>query len=384
MAEEPQRRPQDARLPMFSIACWALGLMAFCQLLVAALALSVRFENSRETRVVEKEVIRLVPVRIPPPAGERPDEGALVARPPTPPPIENRSFAVAMPPLPPPRELAAPEVADARAGGLVDEARRARVRGDMGLAIVKLEEANSRSPDDPTIHYELGLVHEAMGVFDTAAEHYQRVFEMGVSSAGPLYQQAAAKLRDGFEQPGDKLGKVALGNVRVFRDTRFEEGERVVLDIPIQKAPGAEVDASKLEVRVVFFNRTDRGEIVELHKNDEWWASEEWVSLPFDWRGGEEVLRVNYVIPPQETLVDEHLFGGRHYYGQVVTLLYGDPGDTEVLDVQARPRDLAARAGGQQPLEFPPLPGAFDPGFFLPPNFDPDDTIGVLPPLPAH
>lgn len=357
--------------------------MAFCQLLIAAMALATRFEESRQTRVVEKEVIRLVPVRIPSPAREKPEDAALVARPPAAVSSSESvgfSTAAATPPLPPPTELAAPVVADPRAGRLVDEARQARVRGDMGLAIVKLEEANHRSPDDPTIHHELGLVHEAMGVFDTAAEHYQRVFDMGISEAGSLYQTAAAKLRDGFEQPGDKLGKVALGHVRVFRDTQFDHGERVVLDIPIQKAPGVEIDASKLEVRVVFFNRTDRGEIVELHKNEEWWASEEWSSLPFDWRGGEETLRVTYVIPPQESLIDEHLFGGRHYYGQVVTLLYGDAAEPEILDVQARPRDLAARTA-PQPQAYPHPPGFHDSDFFLPPNFDPDGLPGVLPPL---
>ena len=65
----------------------------------------------------------------------------------------------------------------------------------MGLAIVKLEEALSQSPDDPSVHYELGLVHEQMGVFDTAAAHYEKVFQMGVSGAGSLYELAAGKLR---------------------------------------------------------------------------------------------------------------------------------------------------------------------------------------------
>ena len=58
----------------------------------------------------------------------------------------------------------------------------------------------------------------------------------------------------------------------------------------------------------------------------------------FDWAGGEESLRMNYVIPSQDSQT-EHLFGARTYYGQVVSLLYKG----EILDVQAWPRDLAAK-----------------------------------------
>jgi tetratricopeptide (TPR) repeat protein len=81
---------------------------------------------------------------------------------------------------------------------MVKEARQARVAGDMGRAIVKLEEALAQSPEDPSVHYELGLVHEQMGVYDIAAAHYEKVFQMGVSGAGALYEMAGAKLRDGF------------------------------------------------------------------------------------------------------------------------------------------------------------------------------------------
>jgi hypothetical protein len=126
---------------------------------------------------------------------------------------------------------------------------------------------------------------------------------------------------------------------------------------------------SEIEVSVNFFNRTTKGEIV-ARENEPW--TEQWVTMPFEWAGGEESLRITYTVPPQDHQT-EHLFGARSYYGQVVSLMYKG----EVLDVQAWPRDLAARISKQPaaaPGEMPP-PEFLD---ALPPDLGP----GVLPPLP--
>lgn len=354
-------------LPVFTISCWMLGLMAFFQLLVAGMALAARFEEFREVRTIIKEIPKIITLRIPAaPAAEPNPAAAVVSRPPAPPPISSL-------PLPSPTPVAPPKVDDPRSERLVKEARQARVKGDMGVAIMKLEEALTQSPDDPSVHYELGLVHEQMGVFDTAAAHYEKVFQMGVSGAGSLYGLAAAKLRDGFEQPEAMLGKLSLGRVQIFNDPKNEEGQKVVLTIPVQKAPGAEIDVAEIAVSVIFFNRTSKGEIIQLE--DKSWVNEKWVSLPFDWTGGEENLRMNYLIPPQDSQT-EHLFGARTYYGQVVSLLYKG----EVLDVQAWPRDLAAKIPTQPAAK----PGATVLPEFqdtLPPDFDP--SIPLLPPLPS-
>ena len=227
-------------------------------------------------------------------------------------------------------------VVDPRVATLLDEAREARVAGDMGLALVRLEEALSQSSADPSVHYELGLVHEQMGVFDTAAAHYQKVFQMGVSGAGSLYELAAGKLRDGFEQPDAMLGRLSLSRVRIFKDSKNDSGERVVLTIPVRKAPGEEIDVAEIAVSVTFFNRTSKGAIVQLE--DKSWVTEQWVTMPFDWVGGEESLRVIYTIPAQNPQT-AHLLVEHSYYGQVVTLQYKG----EVFDVQAWPRDLAAK-----------------------------------------
>lgn len=356
---KPQAPPAK-RLSVFPVACWILGLMAFTQLLVAGMALATRFEESRQVRVVEKVVVKSVIVRLPTHAEPSPPpaEPSVVSRPPVPPPA--------------PTPMTIPQIAVPRAERLVNESRVARVAGDMGRAIVKLEEAQAHAPDDPGVHYELGLVHEQMGVFDTAAAHYEKVFQMGVSGAGALYEMAAAKLRDGFEQPADMLGKLSLGRVRIFNNPHHEGGQRVILTIPVQKGPAEQIDVAEIAVSVIFFNRTSKGEIIQLE--DKKWVTEQWVTLPFDWAGGEENLRMTYTIPSQDHPT-EHLFGGRTYYGQVVSLLYKD----EVLDVQAWPRDLAAR------IPKPPLNGPGDtmlPEFQdkLPPDFDPQ--LPLLPALP--
>lgn len=346
---------------VFVVSCWFLGLMAFVQLLVAGMALATRLEESRVVRVVEKEVPKPVIMRVPVPAAEPP----VVSRPPVP-----ATKPVDPPPSIAPSPLKVPQVADPRSERLVAEAREARVAGDMGRAIVKLEEALAASPDDPGVRYELGLVHEQMGVYDIAAAHYEKVFQMGTSGAGALYEMAAAKLRDGFETPDAMLGKLSLGRVRIFNDPNHEGGQRVVLTIPVQKSPADEIDVAEIAVQVIFFNRTGKGEIAQLEDNS--WVKEQWVTLPFDWAGGEESLRMSYVIPPQD-LQTEHLFGTRTYYGQVVSLTYKG----EVLDVQAWPRDLAARI----PKAPASVPGDLMPPEFqdsLPPDFDPE--LGVLPP----
>ena len=341
--------------------------MAFLQLLVAGMALGARFEATRQVRIVEKEVIKLVMVAAPAKSPAMAD--AVVSRPPLPDPPEASPAAAA---LPPPTPLPTPSIADPRSEQLLTEARQARVAGNMDMAILKLEEARGRSPEEPNIQFELGLVHEAMGVFDTAAEHYEKVFQMGAAGAGLLYGRAAGKLRDGFE-PDVLLGKLALGRVRIFNDPNYETGQRVILSIPVQKAPGAEVQLKDLSISVEFFNRSSRDGIIPLE--DKSWVAEKWVSEHFDWTGGEETLRMTYVIPKLDQAT-EHLFGERTYYGQVVSLLYNG----EVLDVQAWPRDLAARSR-QKPAAAPeaPRPPEFLDKDNLPPDFDPNLPM-VLPP----
>ncbi len=370
VSNHPKPRIARQTPPVFPIACWVLGGIAFLQLLVAGMALAARFEATRQVRVLVKEVTKWV--MVPAPAKPAASAEAVVAYPPAEPSVAGVSAPPALAVLPPPTPLPTPAMADPRSEQLLTEARQARVAGDMGLAIVKLEEARGRSPEEPNIQFELGLVHEAMGVFDIATEHYEKVFQMGVAGAGLLYGRAAEKLRDGFESEV-LLGKLALGRVRIFNDPHDDAGQRVVLTIPVQKAPGVDIELKDLSLSVEFFNRSTRDGIVPLE--DKSWVTEKWTSERFEWVDGEETLRMTYVIPKLDQAT-EHLFGERTYYGQVVSLLYNG----ELLDVQAWPRDLAARSRQKVATapDSPRVPEFLDKDS-LPPNFDPNQPM-VLPP----
>lgn len=350
----------------FGIALCLLGLMALAQLVVAGMALAVRFKQGQTVKIVEKQVIREVRVEVPvaaPQVTSEPQQGSTA----------SSSHLTAAPPQAPlpPNPLIEPQVSDPAAARLLNEAREARVAGDMGKAVVKLEQALKDAPGEPAVIYEMALVHEQMGIYDRAAAHYEEVFRMGMSGAGALYPMAAAKLRDGFSQPTDLLGKLSLGRVGIFKNPEPPQAEEVILTIPVQKSPSGEVEMDGIEVEVRFFNRTARGEIKELV--DPSWVSNRWISLPFDWAGGEEHLRMTYSIPERD-IATTHLFGELSYYGQVVTLSY----QGEVLDVQAWPRDLAARITRQPDTGFGELPV---PEFqdSLPSDFDP--SLPLLPSL---
>jgi len=354
----------------FAMALCLLGVMALAQMVVAGIALAIRFKESGGHRVVEREVIREVRVDVPQIAGT----GQQVA--PT-----HLLPMMGLPPIAPilgqdpvlqPSPLTEPEIGNPEAARLLKEAREARVAADMGKAIVKLEQALVHAPGEPGVLYELGMVHEEMGIYDKAAVYYEEVFKMGMSRAGALYPLAAAKLRDGFSQPTDMLGKLSLGRVQIFKNPNHRNGQQVILTIPLQKAPDGEFDKDNIRVEVQFFNRSSRGEIIE--STDASWVTSSWISLPWDWAGGNEQLRMTYTIPDRDPAT-EHLFGELKYYGQVVTLIY----DNEVLDVQAWPRDLAARITRQPQNGFGELPV---PEFqdTLPPGFDPN--VPLLPTLP--
>ncbi|BCU76590.1 hypothetical protein [Luteolibacter sp. LG18] len=385
------------RFTAFRISCWTIGVIAFAEVMSAAVALAARLETNRPVRIVEKivEVPKIVAVPVPAAVDPavRPGIPAISAISATLPTDSDNSGVVAKPPAnplpvapvgPAPTPVATPPIADPVVERLVTEARKARVAEDMGAAIIKLEEAARKSPDEPNVEYELGLVHEAMGVYDKASEHYENVFRMGASKAGTLYEMAAGKLRDGIQEP-DVRGKLVLGRTRIFKDAEYQDGERVVLTIPVQAAPGTSVAAEDFFVKVLFYDSLKGKEVVPARDTSV--VKTEWASLPIDWAGGEELLRVTYIIPRQDEQ-DEHLFGHRAYYGQSVELNYKN----ELIDVQAWPRDLAARnqqvQQPQQPQQQPnglPGPGDVPPEFLnkeeLPRDFNPG---APLLPLPSH
>ncbi len=375
----------------FRISCWLMGLVAFAQLIISGVTLAIRFEQTRQVKVVEKIVTQEVTV---------PAVKTNVYVPPVTADIkEPEAPTVAKNILPAPRPLTNPSISDPVCERLVNEARSARFSEDMMSAITKLEQAKSINPNEPNTLFEIGLVHESMGIYDRAASYFHQVFAMGTSGAGTLYQQAAMKLRDGFEQPQDKINRIVLGRARVFTDPDNSKGQRVVLTIPVQSIPGEVIESRDLEVTVNFFDEVGAKKEIAAAATEVCKIDYRWVTEPTDWQGGEELLRVSYTIPSQD-LQQEHLFGERKYYGQVVELSYKG----ELIDAQAWPRILAHKLNKpeQSPMfleqELPPdfnrenplLPNVSAqqndeqplPTFDNPPPLD-DNEADYLPPPPS-
>jgi hypothetical protein len=366
---------ETQRLGVFHTTCWVLGLIAFVELAAVGLAMGLQREVSSsltEPRIVERVVTeyRTLPAEKETVVVEKPVyiEKEIPSLPDGPPTFRPENVDV---------PLTTPPIADPVVERLVEEARTLRVAGDSMRAMLKLEEAIKKAPENANVLYQFAEVYETMGLYDQAADHYQKVFELGTMGAGSLYELAAVKLRDGIEQPEDMAGKFALGRVRVFEDKSWPEGQRVVLSIPVSAAPGMSQSAKELEqaleLQVHIYDQL-KGEAV---RRDSYSSNfkESWVTPPIDWQdGGEELLRVIYEIP-EEGKGTTHLLGQRRYLGQVVELYY----EGELLDRLASPRRLAREviAPGQD------VRG--EEVFYYPDNYVPDDfnfENPLLPPLP--
>ncbi len=363
----------------FRLSCWGLGVVAFGQLLAGGVALAVRMEKAREVRIVEKRVE--VPKFIAVPTREPVAQASPIAAT-LPPPIAPEPA-----PLPPARPLGMPPIADPIVERLVTEARKARLASDVQSAMVKLDEAKEKAPDDANVLYEYGLLFEEMAAYDShfvdsAADAYQAVMALGAEKAGSIFEMASRKLTDGIALPGDMRDKLRLGRVRIFADADFKDGERTVLTVPVQAAPGVDL-GTDFGVQVEFYDtQTLRGkkEIVSGNTDGTATTKDEWVSAPIDFAGGEELLRVTYLQPPQDDQQKE-LFGTRKYYGQVVKLYYKG----ELIDSQAWPRHLASMSFNSTQQQQLPQGSEQYPEFQSSEEFmNSAGGDSVLPPIPGN
>lgn len=350
-----------------------MAIMAFAQIMIAGTAIALRMESSRTVKVVEKIMPSEPQVAINRPmnpsslapfsSSAADSEPVDVTHTPAP-PIQSKT-----PVLPPPRPLLVPEIADPAAERLVNEAKAARVCEDMMSAITKLDQALQSSPNDAHALYELGLCHEAMGIYDKARQYYHQVYQLGTTVAGSLYVQAAEKLKEGFEQPIDKINRIVLGRPRVFKDPNRDKGEKIIITIPVQAVPGEEIEGRDLEVIVNFFDEVGSRKEISPADTSRSQVESKWTTEPLDWSTGEELLQITYTLPPQDQQ-QEHLFGQKRYYGQVVELSYKG----ELIDSQAWPRILAHK------LNKPDAPPVFL-DREMPHGFNPDNPL--LPNAPA-
>ena len=370
---------QDSyRLGSFRTACWVLGLIAFVELGAVGLALGRQGPDplqplASEPQIIEKLVTRyqmlpaeketvVVEVEVEKPVYIETEIATL----PDGPPIYDFDDPV------PDIQLATPAISSPLVERYVEESRSLRVAGDSMRALLKLEEAAKTAPSDANVLYQFAEVYGAMGLYDKAADYYQEVFQLGTVKAGSLYELAALKLRDGISEPEDMATKFALGRVRVYEDSTWKGGERVILTVPVSAAPDLGIDSSELisalQVQVFLYDQLDGEPTLRNAASSS--VDKQWVTPPVDWKdSGEELLRVIYEIPKQVNGSD-HLFGTRKYFGQVVELFY----ENALIDKLASPRRLAkeVKARGEEVY--------FYPENYVPADFNYENPL--LPPLP--
>jgi hypothetical protein len=360
---------------VFRLSCWVLALVAFAQLLTAGVALAVRVERAQEVKIVEKEgptkIITVAPKAAEPAVAVAPVAPKPMELPPLPEPTQ----------LPAPRPLTVPMSADPVVERLVAEARKARLADDMATAMNKVEAALDTAPKDPNVLYEKALIYEEMAgadpaLADRAADAYQEILELGTTGAGSLYALAGEKLTAGIAMPADLRGQMALGRVWIYKDKDYENGQRVVVTVPVHGSRDTEIKEGDLEVKVTFYDsmmQKGKREIVQTAVGVKK-ENVNYITLPFDFATGEELVRFTYILP-KDDLQQEHLFGKREYYGQVVELIYKG----EVLDAAAWPRHLSSRSPAAQQQQQQGNPWDQMPEFLTEDMISP----GLLPNLPA-
>lgn len=319
-------------LGVFHVSCWILGLVAFVQLMSigAAMALKGTTRPEVETKVVTEYVVvpRPTPVRVKPPkdapkkeAAEEPVFDPLL--------LPDRD-TLNIPPVPKAMDVA-PPIKNPIVERLIEEAREARITGDLVLAQTKLNEAEHLEGENANVLYDLAVNFDALRVYDKADEYYVRVVQLGPIEGGSLFAKASAKIERG--RIADLKGLASLGLVRKSSPRRVAGGERRTVMMPVSVAPGREFDPELLDPRMNFFEEVD-GKIQPAVITPDG-SGFEWVSAPVNWDDGEELAEVWYFVPDQD--VREAYFSGeRKFFGMVVELYY----DGRLVDVMAQPRTL--------------------------------------------
>lgn len=353
--------------PTFTIACWLMALIAFAQLISVGTALTVRQGQTQEknTAAAPRATTPVGPIQPRSVAQilQRYASGTL--------PEKNEAAPLRIPAAPrnTARRAATPEypaIADARVERLVEESRKLHLEGDMMRAMLKLDEAGRIDPAEPAVIYQKGLLFEDMGIFTKAADHYQKIQQLGIR-AGVYYRLSARKLTKGMDTWRARLNEIAIGPMKIRSSAN---GIQSNATITLLARPDKPIDVENVEVQVHFYDKLTSGEIRKALEHSEF--TRKWVGSKIDWRdpGNEETLVVDYTIPDAE-LVDDHLLGRRQFYGCVVELLYKG----EIIDQRASPSHLNSIHGSK----VRPIIPADELGPWLP-----SDDEGLLPSRNGH
>ena len=337
------RLSRKPNLGMFHVSCWVLGLVGFVQLMSVGVALA--FKNQRvpepEERIVKEYVVvpaaRTAPVT---PQKPKPIEVAL--------PKPLPKLEEVLPDLEAVAKVAEedvlslpPPILDPVVEALLKDSRKARVAGDLMLALTKLQEAELREPKDPNVLYGLGATYEAFGIFDKARDYYYSVFNLG-PDAGSLLEKVSFKVAQGLVPDVKDLARLGWG--RMTNPTQEAGGERRTLILPVEIDISKDFDPMLITPRVRFYEEVD-GQIGQaiIQQGD---SGSEWVTGVADWKDGEEIAEVWYFVPDQDPATGL-LFGQRKFYGFVAELYY----DGRLVDIRAQPRTLLREGGSDSTME---------------------------------
>ncbi|MCP5549640.1 MAG: hypothetical protein H7A53_01905 [Akkermansiaceae bacterium] len=246
----------------------------------------------------------------------------------------------------------------------VSAAAEYRANGDMVEALKALRQAESVLPNHPRVLSELATTFSAMGQDQRAAVYWRKVRDLGGQGGGGYYDIA------GSELSGDRLGAAAaravlrLGKIAAIPDTAATEGERVVLRVEVLADPVTRPRSDEMAMLVYFYDEVD-GAKTQATTAD---TAQNFVSDPYDWTSGLEVIEVEYYQPPF-TPEQKRELGARRYKGYIVELYYRD----ELQDVAADPAELRAL----DPTVPMPEPEPVE-------TIGPDSSLFPSPPVPEN
>ncbi len=364
-----QAPPRHAPRPTFTIACWLMALIAFAQLISVGTALTVRHGQPEDKTIATLPRVTTPVGPIQPRsvdqilqryANDTPAEKHVAE------PLRVPAVAATAAPRIAAETPQYPTIADPQVERLVQESRKLHIEGDMMRSMLKLDEAGRIDPAEPAVIYQKALLFEDMGIFTKAADHYQKIQQLGIR-AGVYYRLSARKLTKGMDTWKARLNEIAIGPMKT---RRAADGKQASFTITLLARPDKPIDVEDVEVQVHFYDKLTSGEIKKALEHSQF--TRKWVGSKVDWRdaGNEETLIVDYTIPEAD-LVDDHLLGRRQFYGCVVELLYKG----EIIDQQASPSHLNSVHG----TKVRPLIPSEGPGPWLP-----SDDEGLLPSRNGH
>jgi tetratricopeptide (TPR) repeat protein len=202
---------------------------------------------------------------------------------------------------------------------LLKEATELRDKGDTTNALARLQDAAQRDPKNANVLAEMAMIYESIQLYERSNETWKKIQEIG-PSAGPLYELADMKLKNGVTPPaatttttGPGLAGTSpldAGTTRndsdgipdgstfgitevTATDTPDAEAEtNMKLKISVKARPNAPIDHTKVKIQVFFYDTVDNKEVVLTDAD----VSYEWLTPSHDWKNtNTEVLAVTYL-----------------------------------------------------------------------------------------